>query len=73
MIALHTIDADTGTPGNDAFAFVGSSTFTGAGQVRAYFEGDHTVVELSTGGTLAAETQTELSGHISLSSFDFSL
>ena len=72
-IDLSQIDAKSGTIGNQAFTFIGGSTFTAEGQVRAFFEGDHTVVALNTTGASGAESQIQLAGHIDLIGFDFIL
>jgi serralysin len=70
---LGQIDANAGTIGNNAFTFIGGSGFTAEGQVRAFFEGDHTVVALNTTGTGGAESQIQLAGHIDLTAIDFFL
>jgi serralysin len=72
-IDLSSIDAREGAAGNQAFSFIGGQAFTAEGQVRLFFEGDHTVVQLNTAGTLAAESEIELAGHITLSAGDFIL
>jgi serralysin len=72
-IDLSQIDAKAGPVGNQAFTFVGGSGFTAEGQVRAFFEGDHTVVALNTSGASGAEAQIELAGHVDLIGFDFVL
>jgi Ca2+-binding RTX toxin-like protein len=68
---ISAIDADVGQGGKQEFTFVGSKAFTAAGQVRSFFEGDHTIVEVSNDGDNAAEMQIELSGRINLTSADF--
>jgi Ca2+-binding RTX toxin-like protein len=72
-IDLQAVDAKTATAGNQAFSFVGTEAFTAAGQVRYFFEGDHTVVELNTTGANGAESQIELNGHLNLAAGDFLL
>jgi Ca2+-binding RTX toxin-like protein len=51
--------------------FKGQDGFTAAGQVRFFFEGDHTVVAVNTVGSSGAEMQIELAGHINLVASDF--
>ena len=41
--------------------------------MRAFFEGDHTVVALNTTGNSKAEAQIELAGLIDLAAVDFIL
>ena len=65
-LLLLNIDADTGKPGVQVLNFVGSKTFTAPGQVRFFFEGDHTVGEANTAGNSGAEMQIQLDGHLSL-------
>jgi serralysin len=69
----HFVDAKAGTSGDQAFTFIGKSTFTGEGQVRFFFEGDHTVVALNTAGTSGAESEIHFDGHINLVASDFVL
>ena len=52
-------------------SFKGQQGFTAAGQVRFFFEGDHTVVAVNTVGTSGAEMQIELDGRIDLKASDF--
>jgi serralysin len=68
---LSAIDADVGQSGKQEFAFVGSKAFSAAGQVRSFFDGDRTIVEVSNDGDNAAEMQIELSGRINLTAADF--
>lgn len=70
-IYLGFIDAKQGSAEHDGFTFIGSKAFTAEGQVRFFFEGDHTVVEANTAGASGADMQIELAGHVSLSAFDF--
>ena len=70
---LSQIDAKPGAIGNQAFTFIAGSKFSAEGQVRFFFEGDHTVVALNTIGTGGAESQIELAGNISLAAADFVL
>jgi len=56
-IDLSTIDANIGLSGNQAFAFKGTSAFTGAGQLRLMSSGTDTVIQANTGGSLAQEME----------------
>src|SRR4051794_20039058 len=67
---LHFVDAKAGTSGDQAFAFVGGANFSAEGQARAFFEGDHTVVQLNTSGVNGAESEIQLAGHVTVSAGD---
>ena len=55
-IDLAAIDAKTGQSGNQAFSFIGSSTFSAAGQVRAVeLGGGQWLVQASNDGDQQAE------------------
>ena len=55
-VDLHMIDADTGTGGDEAFAFIGSDTFHNlAGELRAFESGGHWMVQADTNGDGAAD------------------
>jgi Ca2+-binding RTX toxin-like protein len=56
-IDLAGIDANTGSSGNQAFAFIGTAAFTAAGQVRATDLGADTLIQANTGGSLSAELE----------------
>ena len=51
--------------------FRGTQGFSAPGQVRFFFEGDHTVVAVNTVGNSGAEMQIELDGKVSLLASDF--
>jgi Ca2+-binding RTX toxin-like protein len=72
-IDLHFIDAKVGTVSDQSFKFIGNANFSAEGQVRAFVEGDHTVVSLNTSGLTGSESQIELTGIISVSDGDFVL
>jgi Ca2+-binding RTX toxin-like protein len=72
-IDLRFIDAKVGTAGGQGFSFIGGSNFSAEGQVRAFFEGDHTVVALNTSGAGGTESQIELAGNVTLTAADFLL
>jgi Ca2+-binding RTX toxin-like protein len=56
-VDLAGIDAKTGVSGNQAFAFIGTAAFTGAGQVRATNAGTDTLIQANTGGSLEPELE----------------
>lgn len=72
-ILLARIDANVGKVGDQAFTFIGVKAFTGAGQLRFFHEGDHTVIQASTDADRAAEFELQLSGKIALTAIDFVL
>jgi Ca2+-binding RTX toxin-like protein len=65
------IDGDAAKPGFQTLSFIGTKAFTAPGQVRAFFEGDHTVVEVNTAGKSGAEMQLQLDHHVNLTNSDF--
>ncbi len=65
------IDANADKPGMQTLSFIGSKGFTAPGQVRFFFEGDHTVVEVNTAGKSGAEMQIQLDHHVNLGKGDF--
>jgi Ca2+-binding RTX toxin-like protein len=75
VIDLHTIDANVLVTGNQAFTFIGSSAFTGAGQLR--FEtndGGNTLVQANVNGDLSADFEVLLQAYTrGLSKGDFLL
>jgi Ca2+-binding RTX toxin-like protein len=72
-IDLQAVDAKVGVVGNQAFTFIGSSSFTAEGQVRAFFDGTNTIVRLNTSGATGAESEIQLSGNVTLTASDFVL
>jgi Ca2+-binding RTX toxin-like protein len=63
-IGVKSIDADTTNAGDQAFAFVGSSAFTGvAGELRAQDVGSDTVVQGDTNGDAVADFEILLLGN----------
>ncbi|MGO4831062.1 cadherin domain-containing protein, partial [Rhizobiaceae sp. 2RAB30] len=76
-IDLSTIDANSLLGGNQAFAFLGTAAFTGAGQLRYVQEGSgataKTVLSGNVDAGLGADFHIELKGHIALTSGDFIL
>ena len=65
------MDASTSRAGDQDPTFIGQKAFTAEGQVRYFFEGDHTVVEVNTTGNSGADMQLRLDHHVSLASTDF--
>jgi hypothetical protein len=61
-IDLSGIDANAGTDGNDAFTFIGSAAFSGAGQLRATFDSANGfwLVEGDTNGDNVADFQLQV-------------
>ena len=52
------IDADSNSGNGDtAFSFIGTAAFTAIGQIRYYFEGGSTVVEINTTGDINSEME----------------
>ncbi len=73
-IDLSTIDANSGTGGNQAFAFLGAGAFTGAaGQLHYAASGGNTVVSADIDGDQVADFVLHLSGSHTLSGTDFLL
>jgi Ca2+-binding RTX toxin-like protein len=72
-IDLGSIDAKAGVAGDQAFAFVGTSALTGAGQLRYGFAGTSTVVQASIDADAAPELEVQLAGQIALRVGDFVL
>lgn len=73
-INLSSIDADTTVTGNGKFTLIDGAAFTDEGQVRFTTNANHeTVIELNTGGSLAADMVIVLSGTIALAKEDFVL
>jgi Ca2+-binding RTX toxin-like protein len=73
-IHLGLVDADTGTGGNQAFAFIGGGAFTSvAGQLRYAKLNGTTYVEGDTDGDGAADFVIALSGMLNLVTSDFVL
>ncbi|CAN5153415.1 hypothetical protein BH10PSE6_BH10PSE6_43200 [soil metagenome] len=61
-IDVSAIDAQTGTVGNQAFAFIGNAAFSAEGQIRFDVVGGHTIIELNTTGVAGAEMGVDLAG-----------
>ena len=73
-IRLTGIDAVSATAQDDAFAFIGTSAFSAAGQVRTFVSGGVTNVAINTDNNLATtEMVIALTGNLTLSASDFQL
>ena len=73
-IDLSAIDANSGAVGDQAFAFIGASTFSGAsGQLRYVYDGADTWIEADIDGDGAADFQIVLTGNVTLTAADFFL
>lgn len=71
IIDLHLIDARPDLAGNQGFTFIGSDTFTGAGQMRSYTDGTDTFVQLNTSANNGPEMVIRLEGVVNLTVQDF--
>ena len=67
------IDADSTTPGQQSFRWVGKATLTGAAQLGYYVSGGNTIVRASTDADAAAEVEIQLTGVKTLTEGDFRL
>jgi Ca2+-binding RTX toxin-like protein len=71
-IDFSGIDADTHLSGTQAFSFIGGDAFTGAGQVRAYSDGEgHTVIEGNINADLAADFRLVLDSNFAVGADHF--
>jgi Ca2+-binding RTX toxin-like protein len=73
---LSFIDADTTIAGNQAFTFIGSSSFSGTrGEARFFTSGSNLFLqaEINGDGNVAADMEIQLSGLASISSTDIIL
>jgi Ca2+-binding RTX toxin-like protein len=73
IIDLSDLDARAGISGNQAFAWVGGTAFTAAGQLRYSYSGTDTIISGNTDSDAAAEFQIVLTGHFTLIAGDFVL
>jgi Ca2+-binding RTX toxin-like protein len=73
-IRLSAIDADSATPGDQQFTFVGAAAFSGAaGELRTSFDGADTWLQADTNGDGVADFEIVLSGAVILVVTDFLL
>jgi Ca2+-binding RTX toxin-like protein len=74
ILDLSRIDADFWTPGNQAFAFIGSAAFSGvAGELRHGFDGVDTRIQADTDGDGLLDFEIVLSGAVIPVAADFML
>ena len=62
VIDVGNIDADSTTPGQQSFRWVGKATLTGAAQLGYYVSGSNTIIRASNDADAAAEIEIELTG-----------
>jgi len=72
-IDLLTIDANTTTGGNQAFAFIGTAAYSGAGQLRYTVANGSAIVRGDVNGDGADDFQILVSGVTALAAADFVL
>ena len=72
-IDLFTIDADPNTPGNQSFQFIGTSAFTGVGQIKYATTSAVTAVFVNGVGPGGAEMKIVIQGVFALTADDFVL
>lgn len=73
-IDLADIDANEQASGNQAFTFVGTKAFTGAGQLRAFQQNGDTIIEANvTDATAGAELRIVLDQAMAMQAGDFIL
>ena len=73
IIDLSAIDANTTTGGNQAFSFIGSAGFSGAGQLRVTDNGVNTFVRADVDGDGVVDFQVQLTGVHTLTDASFIL
>jgi serralysin len=72
ILDFSGIDADGNSANGDSdFTFIGTGAFTAAGQLRYYYEGGNTIIQINTGGSLAADMEVQLARNIPLIAGDF--
>ena len=73
-IDLSLIDANTGTTGNDAFAFIGTGAFSGvAGQLRYSTTSAGTLIQADTNGDRVADFELMIKSNYQPIAADFLL
>ena len=74
IINLAAIDANTGVAGDQAFQFIGTAAFSGAGQLRYTLVGGDTIIQANTNSaTTTIEFELRLTGSHTPTSADFIL
>jgi Ca2+-binding RTX toxin-like protein len=72
-IDVRRVDANSTLIGNQAFAWIGTGEFTGAGQLRYVQANGSTTIYGNTDADATPEFQIELTGTLALHSYDFVL
>jgi parallel beta-helix repeat protein len=73
IIDVSGIDADAGVAGNQAFTWIGTAAFTGAGQLRYVVSGGNTIIQGNNNSDLGADFTIEITGTPSVTAADFIL
>ena len=68
---MSDIDADSTTPGQQTFRWVGKAALTGAAQLGYYISGGNTIIRASNDADAAAEFEIQLTGVKALTEGDF--
>ncbi|MFZ1428285.1 MAG: right-handed parallel beta-helix repeat-containing protein [Geminicoccaceae bacterium] len=71
VIDVSDIDADSTTPGQQTFRWVGKAVLTGAAQLGYYVSGGNTIVRASTNADAKPELEIQLNGSKTLTAADF--
>ncbi|MBW4531178.1 MAG: hypothetical protein KME02_10890 [Aphanothece saxicola GSE-SYN-MK-01-06B] len=73
LINVNDIDANTGAGGNQNFTFIGTASFSAAGQLRFFQDGSNTIVEGNITGSTGAEFSIQVNGLHTFIATDFVL
>jgi Ca2+-binding RTX toxin-like protein len=74
LLDFSGIDANANLAGDQAFAFINFAAFSAAGQLRFTFDGrGNTIIEVNTGGSLAADMSVQLAVQMNMAVSDFVL
>ncbi|MFZ1429293.1 MAG: right-handed parallel beta-helix repeat-containing protein, partial [Geminicoccaceae bacterium] len=71
VIDVSNIDADSTTPGQQSFRWVGKATLTGAAQLGYFVSGGNTIVRASTDADAQPELEIQLTGSKTMTAADF--
>jgi Ca2+-binding RTX toxin-like protein len=72
-VDLSGIDANSALAGDQAFSFIGTASFSAAGQLRYYQSAGNTFVEANVDASIGADFTVELSGTLTPTAADFIL
>ena len=72
-IDVSTIDADTTTPGNQAFVWAGASASPATGQLSYFHNNGNTIITANVDGDARPEFQVVIEGHFTPHAIDFIL